>query len=227
MRTIITSLLMMAALGFQAQPAYLNPTLPIEQRVEDALARMTLDEKIAVIHAQSKFSSAGVPRLGFPDFWTDDGPHGVRPDVLWDEWEQAGQTNDSCVAFPALTCLAATFNPAMARLYGEISVHMPSPVPRQFADRGRSVPGPATSLHHYRESPAKAESEDFEAKRLSLPAEGVSLPLDRDDEQRHTSPGAAGVHEGAAPHVLKKSALQGAGGGRVFAIGPRRRAKTY
>ena len=119
MRTIITSLLMMAALGFQAQPAYLNPTLPIEQRVEDALARMTLDEKIAVIHAQSKFSSAGVPRLGFPDFWTDDGPHGVRPDVLWDEWEQAGQTNDSCVAFPALTCLAATFNPAMARLYGE------------------------------------------------------------------------------------------------------------
>ena len=58
-------------------------------------------------------------RLGFPDFWTDDGPHGVRPDVLWDEWEQAGQSNDSCVAFPALTCLAATWNPQMARLYGE------------------------------------------------------------------------------------------------------------
>ena len=80
---------------------------------------MTLDEKIAVIHAQSKFSSAGVKRLGFPDLWTDDGPHGVRPDVLWDEWEQAGQTNDSCVAFPALTCLAATWNPSLARLYGE------------------------------------------------------------------------------------------------------------
>ena len=43
----------------------------------------------------------------------------MRPDVLWDEWEQAGQTNDSCVAFPALTCLAATWNPEMARLYGE------------------------------------------------------------------------------------------------------------
>src|SRR3712207_9072184 len=54
----------------------------------------------------------------FPDFWTDDGPHGVRPDVLWDEWEQAGQTNDSCVAFPALTCLAATWNPSMAGIYG-------------------------------------------------------------------------------------------------------------
>ena len=98
---------------------YLDETKPVEQRIDDALARMTLDEKIAVIHAQSKFSSPGVKRLGFPDLWTDDGPHGVRPDVLWDEWVQAGQTNDSCVAFPALTCLAATWNPQMARLYGE------------------------------------------------------------------------------------------------------------
>jgi len=100
-------------------PVYLDETKPVEQRIEDALKRMTLDEKIAVIHAQSKFSSPGVKRLGFPDLWTDDGPHGVRPDVLWDEWVQAGQTNDSCVAFPALTCLAATWNPDMARLYGE------------------------------------------------------------------------------------------------------------
>ena len=103
----------------QALPAYLDATKPIEQRIDDALSRMTLQEKIRVIHAQSKFSSAGIPRLGFPDFWTDDGPHGVRPDVLWDEWEQAGQTNDSCVAFPALTCLAATWNPDMASIYGK------------------------------------------------------------------------------------------------------------
>ena len=106
--------------GAYAQiPVYLDDSKPVEQRIEDALSRMTLDEKIAVIHAQSKFSSPGIKRLGFPDFWTDDGPHGVRPDVLWDEWVQAGQTNDSCVAFPALTCLAATWNPSMARLYGE------------------------------------------------------------------------------------------------------------
>ena len=103
----------------QTTPIYLDESKPVEQRIDDALSRMTLDEKIAVIHAQSKFSSPGVKRLGFPDFWTDDGPHGVRPDVLWDEWEQAGQSNDSCVAFPALTCLAATWNPQMARLYGE------------------------------------------------------------------------------------------------------------
>ena len=119
-------LMMIAVAGWlchaqlQAQtPLYLDETKPVEQRIDDALSRMTLDEKIAVIHAQSKFSSPGVKRLGFPDLWTDDGPHGVRPDVLWDEWVQAGQTNDSCVAFPALTCLAATWNPQMARLYGE------------------------------------------------------------------------------------------------------------
>lgn len=107
------------SVSFAQTPVYLDETKPVEQRIDDALARMTLDEKIAVIHAQSKFSSPGVKRLGFPDLWTDDGPHGVRPDVLWDEWVQAGQTNDSCVAFPALTCLAATWNPALSRLYGE------------------------------------------------------------------------------------------------------------
>ncbi len=100
-------------------PIYLDQTKSEEQRIDDAILRMTLAEKIRIIHAQSKFSSAGVPRLGFPDFWTDDGPHGVRPDVLWDEWDQAGQTNDSCVAFPALTCLAASWNPQMSRIYGE------------------------------------------------------------------------------------------------------------
>ena len=115
----VAGLVSLSPLQAQVIPVYLDETKPVEQRIDDALSRMTLEEKIAVIHAQSKFSSPGVKRLGFPDFWTDDGPHGVRPDVLWDEWEQAGQSNDSCVAFPALTCLAATWNPGMARLYGE------------------------------------------------------------------------------------------------------------
>lgn len=101
-----------------AVPVYLDETRPIDERVEDALSRMTLDEKIAMLHAQSKFSSAGVPRLGIPEIWTTDGPHGIRPEVLWDEWRQAGWTNDSCTAFPALTCLAATWSPDMASLYG-------------------------------------------------------------------------------------------------------------
>lgn len=100
-------------------PVYLDEEQPLELRVEDALSRMTLEEKVKVLHAQSKFSSAGVPRLGIPELWTTDGPHGVRAEVYWDEWDQAGWTNDSIVAFPALTALAATWNEDMSALYGK------------------------------------------------------------------------------------------------------------
>lgn len=100
-------------------PVYLDETKPVEDRIEDALKRMTLEEKVALTHAQSKFCSPGVARLGIPEFWMTDGPHGIRPEVLWDEWDQAGWTNDSCVAFPALTCLAATWNPEVSMLYGK------------------------------------------------------------------------------------------------------------
>ncbi len=103
----------------QQIPIYLDNAKPIEERVEDALRRMTLEEKVAMCHAQSKFSSPGVPRLGIPDNWMTDGPHGIRPEVLWDEWNQAKWTNDSCIAFPALTCLAATWNTEISLLYGK------------------------------------------------------------------------------------------------------------
>lgn len=102
----------------QQKPVYLDASKPIEERVEDALKRMTLEEKVAMTHAQSKFSSPGVPRLGIPENWMTDGPHGIRAEVLWDEWYGASWTNDSCIAFPALTALAATWNTDMAALYG-------------------------------------------------------------------------------------------------------------
>ena len=100
-------------------PVYLDQNADIEARIDDALSRMTLEEKIKIIHAQSKFSSAGVPRLGIPELWTTDGPHGIRTEVLWDEWEQAGWTNDSIVAFPALTALSATWDRDLSALYGK------------------------------------------------------------------------------------------------------------
>ena len=118
---IACSLLLLPGFG-QAQQevlTYLDSSKPIEERVEDALSRLTLEEKVALTQAQSKFCSPGVARLGIPEFWMTDGPHGIRPEVLWDEWEQAGWTNDSCVAFPALTCLAASWDPEIARLYGK------------------------------------------------------------------------------------------------------------
>lgn len=122
-KTIIFSAaaLVLAACATQPKfdgPAYLNPNAPVEERVEDALSRMTLEEKVGMTTAQSKFSSRGVPRLGIPEVWHTDGPHGIRPEVLWDEWDQAGWTNDSCTAFPALINLAATWDKEMSMLYG-------------------------------------------------------------------------------------------------------------
>lgn len=118
MKKILLFLALAWATGLSAQ-VYLDVNAPIEERVEDALSRMTLREKINMIHAQSKFSSAGVPRLGIPEVWCTDGPHGVRAEVLWDEWNTANWTNDSITAFPALTCLAATWNPDMSARYGK------------------------------------------------------------------------------------------------------------
>lgn len=98
---------------------YLDPDKPLEERVQDALSRMTLEEKVRLSYAQSKFSSPGVPRLGIPELWMSDGPHGVRAEINWNDWGYARWTSDSCTAFPALTCLAATWNPELAALYGK------------------------------------------------------------------------------------------------------------
>ena len=192
----ISLTLLLSALSMQAQqqlPVYLDETKPVEQRIDDALARMTLDEKIAVIHAQSKFSSPGVKRLGFPDLWTDDGPHGVRPDVLWDEWEQAGQSNDSCVAFPALTCLAATWNPQLARLYGES-------LAEEALYRGKSVMlGPGVNIYRTPLGGRNFEymgEDPYLASRMVVPyiqglqSKGVAAcvkhyALNNDEEYRH------------------------------------------
>lgn len=100
-------------------PIYLDKNRPIEERVEDALSRMTLEEKVALCHAQGKFSSPGVQRLGIPEIWMSDGPHGVRAEINWNDWGYANWTNDSITAFPALTALAATWNPELAAVYGK------------------------------------------------------------------------------------------------------------
>ena len=107
------------SLLFALSACTLDQNTYIEQCVEEYLSQMTLEEKVGILHAQSKFSSAGVPRLGIPELWTTDGPHGIRAEVKWDQWDQAGWTNDSCTAFPALTCLAATWSEEMSALYGK------------------------------------------------------------------------------------------------------------
>ena len=90
----------------------------IDEKIENILSQLTLEEKVSLCHAQSKFSTPGIPRLGIPEVWMSDGPHGVRGEINWDDWGYANWTNDSITAFPALTCLAATFNPNLSYEYG-------------------------------------------------------------------------------------------------------------
>ncbi|HEY6915207.1 MAG TPA: glycoside hydrolase family 3 C-terminal domain-containing protein [Paludibacter sp.] len=118
LKTALLCLLAIAGLQAQTKPVYLDNTQPIEARVKDALSKMTLEEKVKLCTAQSKFSSHGVPRLGIPELWMSDGPHGVRMEIMWDSWDHAGWSNDSCTAFPALTCLAASWDPSVSHLFG-------------------------------------------------------------------------------------------------------------
>ena len=90
----------------------------MEEKIDQIISQLTLEEKVKMCHAQSKFTSPGVERLGIPEIHMSDGPHGVRAEIEWDSWKYAGWTNDSCTAFPALTCLAATFNPDLSYKYG-------------------------------------------------------------------------------------------------------------
>ena len=137
---LLSALLLTMTTTTTSAQVYLDPQAPMEERVKDALSRMTTHEKIQVIHAQSKFTSAGVPRLGIRQLNMDDGPHGVREELEWNTWNPARWTNDSIVAFPSLTCLASTWNRDLSRLYGHS-------VSEEFAFRGKDVMlGPGVNI---------------------------------------------------------------------------------
>ena len=138
---VIAAVSAFISLAAKAQtPKYLDPKAPLEERVQDALSRMTVHEKVQILHAQSKFTSAGVPRLGIRELHHSDGPHGVRAEVDWNSWATANWTNDSIVAFPSLTCLAATWNTEMSAIYG-------TAIGEEFAFRDKHILlGPGTTI---------------------------------------------------------------------------------
>lgn len=143
---------------------YLDPKASLEERVEDALARMTTHEKVQLLHAQSKFTSAGVPRLGIRQLNMDDGPHGVREELEWNSWNVARWTNDYCVAFPSLTCLAATWNRDCADLYGQS-------IGEEFAYRGKDLLlGPGVNIQR---TPMNGRAFEYMGEDPRLAAEMV------------------------------------------------------
>ncbi|MEO7931528.1 MAG: glycoside hydrolase family 3 C-terminal domain-containing protein [Chthoniobacterales bacterium] len=92
----------------------------LEDLVENLLSLLTLEEKIGLVHGNTKFSTSGVPRLNIPERWLTDGPHGVREEISPDSWMPAGRWDDYATALPISLALAATWNPALALTGGEV-----------------------------------------------------------------------------------------------------------
>ena len=124
----------------ESRPPYLDPAAPLETRVEDLLGRLTLEEKIALVHGDSTFTTAAIPRLGLPRRWFSDGPHGVREEVQPDSFRAAGHTDDFATCLPVLVALAATWNPDAARAYGDV-------IGEEARQRGKDVMlGPGVNI---------------------------------------------------------------------------------
>jgi beta-glucosidase len=103
-----------------SSPSQTAPQAAIEDRIDELLDQMTLEQKVSLCHAGSKFALSAVPRLGIPEFSMSDGPHGVRHEICRDSWDPVETEEDRSTYLPTGTALAATWNPALARRFGEV-----------------------------------------------------------------------------------------------------------
>ncbi len=92
----------------------------LKLKINSIIKKMTLEEKIEMLHGNALFSSAGVPRLGIPELTCDDGPLGVREEIKRFDWASANWTTDSAMFLPNGSAIAATWNPIMANKYGVV-----------------------------------------------------------------------------------------------------------
>ena len=125
--------------GAQERPPYLDGTKPVEVRIEDLLSRLTLEEKVPLVHANGHFSAAGVPRLGIPDLIMDDGPLGVREEV-GEHGVVLDHKDDFATAMPGTLGLAAAWDVDLAKAYGTV-------IGQEAKHRGKDIMlGPAVNI---------------------------------------------------------------------------------
>lgn len=82
----------------------------VEQRVNELLSQLTLDEKLAMISGYKVYKSPGVPRLGIPEIKMTDGPIGTRND-------------GKSTAYPSEICLASSWDTSLANAFGVAQAH--------------------------------------------------------------------------------------------------------
>ncbi len=111
-----------------------------ESQVELLLSQLTLEEKISLVHASGKFQINAIERLGIPELWLSDGPHGVRHQIKRHSWDSAGWTDDDSTYLPHLTSVAASWDVNMASLHGKV-------LGSEARDRGKDIIlGPGINL---------------------------------------------------------------------------------
>ena len=138
---VLGCLSLLPLIGARADtPPYLDPSQPLERRVDDLLGRLTLDEKLSLVHGNSLFTTAAIPRLGIPERVLSDGPHGVREENNRDRFGPANWTNDFATALPVGIAVASTWNPALAQQGGVV-------VGEEARDRGKDIMlGPGVNI---------------------------------------------------------------------------------
>jgi len=102
-------------------PPYKNPSLPVEQRVQDLLGRMTLEEKVSMLSGANWMDSVAIERLGIPSIKMTDGPLGIRS---WagpsaETKKEGGKLKVATTSFPAGIALAATWDTDLVQSDGQ------------------------------------------------------------------------------------------------------------
>jgi len=90
-----------------------------DAKINELIGKMTLEEKVKMIHANSAFAAGGIERLGIPEIMTSDGPHGVRSEQ-GRNWKPPVGANDAGTYMPSNNTLASTWNPALGYAYGTV-----------------------------------------------------------------------------------------------------------
>lgn len=92
----------------------------IDQKADELLQKLTLGQKISLIHGNTMFGVASIDSLGIPALKLSDGPCGVREEINPNDWGAANWTNDSTSYFPSLTGMASSWNKELANQFGII-----------------------------------------------------------------------------------------------------------
>ncbi len=119
----ITRILAFAAIAVllvssTTEKVHRSALLQYDKQIDGIISKMTIQEKVDMLHAKHMFVSAGVASQGIADMKYTDGPFGIREEMQPDNWNPLGLENDKATFFPTGSALAATWSPELAYAYG-------------------------------------------------------------------------------------------------------------